>query len=72
MSVLYGVTEVKSSSRVRDSHLKGLRQLSLDHPEVRRRIVVCLENEPQMTSDRIEIMPYAHFASELWSGNLVR
>jgi predicted AAA+ superfamily ATPase len=62
--------EVKSARRIRDDHLKGLRQLAVDHPEIQRRIVVSLESEPQITADRIEILPYSHFVSELWSGSL--
>lgn len=62
--------EVKSSSRIRRDHLKGLRQLSLDHPEVERRILVCLEDQPYTTSDGIEVVPYQRFASDLWGGKL--
>jgi predicted AAA+ superfamily ATPase len=61
--------EAKSSGRIRRDHLKGLRQVVVDHGPMRR-IVVCLEDEPRTTGDGIEIMPYLHFARELWNGNL--
>jgi predicted AAA+ superfamily ATPase len=62
--------EVKASKRIRRDHLRGLRQLAVDHPGVVRRIVVCLEDEPYTTEDRVEILPWRRFARELWSGDL--
>ena len=35
--------EAKAAARVRGEHAKGLRELKLDHPETRRRIVVSLD-----------------------------
>ncbi len=58
--------EAKSSRAVSSHHLKGLRQLAVDHPEVKRRIVLCLEDRPRRTSDGIEIMPYGAFVKSLW------
>jgi len=58
--------EAKSSRAVSSHHLKGLRQLAVDHPEIKRRIVLCLEDRPRRTSDGIEIMPYGAFVKSLW------
>jgi len=63
--------EAKSTRRVTVDHLKGLRALREDHPEVGRRIVVCLEGAPRVTPDGIEIMPAADFAASLWRGDIL-
>ena len=57
--------EAKSSRNITRNQLKGLRQLVLDHPEVKRRIVVCREPRPRRTADGIEILPVERFVSEL-------
>lgn len=62
--------EAKSVRKVTGDHLKGLRQLAVDHPEVRRRIIVCLEDRPRRSSEGIEILPAADFAAALWRGDL--
>ncbi len=62
--------EAKSSRTISSHHLKGLRQLAIDHPTVERRIVLCLEDRPRRTSDGIEIMPYRDFMLRLWSGEI--
>jgi len=63
--------EAKSSRRVNRDHLKGLRALREDHPEVGRLVVVCLEEEARRTADGIEIMPAGDFARRLWQGELI-
>ena len=62
--------EAKSSANVTSDHLKGLRSLVKDHPEVRRRIVVCREPRPRRTADGIEILPAAAFVEYLRAGEL--
>jgi uncharacterized protein len=63
--------EAKSTARVTSSdHLKGLRELKVDHPEVKRRVVVSLEPKERKTEDGIWILPYRAFASRLWRGDL--
>ncbi len=42
-----------------------------DHPEVGRRIVVCLEPQCLRTDDGIEILPVGDFLDRLWSGSLL-
>ncbi len=60
--------ECKSSNRVSSKHLKGLRQLAVDHPEVKKRILVCLDRKDRKTDDEIEILCYESFLSMLWDG----
>jgi predicted AAA+ superfamily ATPase len=62
--------EAKSSRTISSHHLKGLRQLIVDHPHVERRIVVCLEDRPRRTRDGIEVVPYDDFVRRLWSGDI--
>ncbi|MDD5308178.1 MAG: DUF4143 domain-containing protein [Deltaproteobacteria bacterium] len=62
--------EAKASAKITADHLRGLRQLVADHPEVRRRVVVCLEPRARRTEDGIEILPEAKFRELLWAGKL--
>lgn len=62
--------EAKSSTVVTSDHLKGLRALAEDHPDVGRRVVVCREPKPRVTSDGVEILPAATFVQKLWDGDL--
>lgn len=62
--------EAKATARITSDHLRGLRELVTDHPTVKRRVVVSLEARPRRTEDGIEILPYAVFAKQLWSGAL--
>jgi predicted AAA+ superfamily ATPase len=61
--------EAKSSERITQDHLKGLRELAKDHPKVGRRIVVCRERRARKTKDGIEILPVATFVKRLWEGD---
>lgn len=62
--------EVKSSSRIHSEHLKGLRELKVDHPNVKKRFVVCTESTARQTEDGIRILPYMDFCQKLWAGEL--
>ena len=57
--------EAKATARVTSDHMKGLRQLEVDHPGTRRWLV-CLEAKPRVTEDGIEILPYRVFAERVW------
>jgi predicted AAA+ superfamily ATPase len=57
--------EAKSTTKVNDGHLRGLREIGLDHPRVKRRIVVSLDPRARRTEDGIEILPARTFA-ERW------
>ena len=63
--------EAKAAAKVRDHHLKGLRELAKDHPDVGQRIVVCLEPRSRKTSDGILILPPNEFVQRLASGELI-
>ena len=63
--------EVKSSDRIHSDHLKGLRNIIIDHPGIARRIVVCREPRPRKTNDGIEIMPAEEFAERLWEDVII-
>lgn len=62
--------EAKATNRVVADHLKGLRALKQDHPKIKWRYVVCLENKARITDDGIWILPYNEFAKKLWSGEI--
>lgn len=64
--------EAKAVTRVTSDHLRGLRQLAVEHPEVRQRWLVCLEPKARRTDDGIEIVPYRDFARRAWSDELPR
>ena len=62
--------EAKSNTRITRDHLKGLRSLAEDHPQVGRRIVVCREPRVRKTDDGIEILSVAAFVQRLWAGDI--
>ena len=64
--------EAKASARITSDHLKGLRSLAEDHPEVGRRVVACLEPRARRTEDGIDVLPAEAFARRLWRGELTR
>ncbi|MBY0383523.1 AAA family ATPase [bacterium] len=63
--------EAKSSLSVTDRHLKGLRELKSEHPQVKRRIVVSTEKVSRTTSDGIEILSTKDFIEMLWKRDFV-
>ena len=63
--------EVKSATQVVSHHLKGLRDLAVEYPDVARRVVVCRESRRRVTEDGIEILPVEDFVDQLWSGELL-
>jgi len=62
--------EAKSARRITADHLKGLRHVIKDHPDVGRRIVVCSEDRQRRTPDGIDILPAEVFVKMLWQGDL--
>jgi len=62
--------EVKATEKVTSKHLQGLREFKIEHPKVKRRIIVCTETTPRVTEDGIEVLPYQEFISQLWSGKI--
>lgn len=62
--------EVKSSERIGTPQLGGLLAFAEDHPEVRRRILVCREAKRRRHASGIEIVPVREFLRELWEGEI--
>jgi len=65
----YVAVEAKSSPKVHDGHLKGLRAIA-DLPGLRRRAVVYTGERSQRTSDGIDIWPLSVFLKQLRDGSL--
>lgn len=63
------VIEAKSSRRVHDGDLRGLRALMEEHRPVSV-LVVCDESEPRKMPG-IEVLPWRRFLDRLWSGELL-
>ncbi len=49
----------------------GLRQLAIDHPRVKRRMIICLEPKSRVTEDGILVLPWKAFRDRLWGGELL-
>ena len=60
--------EAKAAKKITAKHLKALRSLKDDHPDIKRRLVVCCEDKLRMTDDGVEIIPAAKFPEMLWQG----
>lgn len=60
--------EAKATAKVTDTHLRGLRDLVKDHPEVGERVVVSLEPRPRRTEDGILILSAGDFIERLNAG----
>ena len=62
--------EAKASARITPNHLRGLRSLAREHPQVEQRLMVCLEPRARRTEDGIDILPAQTFVDRLWAGEL--
>jgi predicted AAA+ superfamily ATPase len=62
--------EAKAAVRITADHLRGLRALSVDHPKIGQRVVVCLEPKSRRTEDGILILPAREFCERLTAGDL--
>jgi uncharacterized protein len=62
--------EAKASSNIYSDHLKGLRELIKDHPDIKKRIVVSLVDKDRITDDGIEIISVTSFVDRLWANKL--
>jgi uncharacterized protein len=63
--------EAKATDKVTSEHLKGLRQLVLDHRNTGQRVVVCLESKRRKTEDGILVLPVKAFVEDLGAGRIV-
>ena len=62
--------EIKSTSLVQDKHLKGLRSLK-DEGLIKKYVVVSLDTNERITSDKIHILPWKVFLNKLWKNQLL-
>ncbi len=62
--------EAKGTAVIHSDHLKGLRELRSDYPDVKATCIVCLASTESVTEDGILILPYQEFVSRLWAGDL--
>lgn len=62
--------EAKATARITADHLRGLRNLVQDHPQVEQRVIVCLEPKPRQTDDGILVLPALEFCKRLAAGAL--
>jgi predicted AAA+ superfamily ATPase len=60
--------EAKAAENISGKHLKGLRSIKEDHPNIKRRLVICRERRQRVTEDGIEILPTERFIEMLWQG----
>ncbi len=60
--------EAKGKSRITSRDTKGLIQFKKDFPEVKERIIVCLEKRMRKTDEGILIIPHKEFTTLLWQG----
>jgi predicted AAA+ superfamily ATPase len=61
--------EVKSSDKINERHLKGLKSFSEEY-KVKHLILVCNEPLPRLHQN-IHILPYQVFLQKLWAGELI-
>lgn len=62
--------EVKGSERIHTDHLRGLRDLAKDYPEIQNRFVVSMESQSRKTDDGILILSIQDFINKLWKGDM--
>ena len=60
--------EAKGKSRITSGDMRGLINFKKDFPEVKWRIIVCLEKRIRKTEEGIYIVPYQEFIRLLWDG----
>jgi len=64
--------EVKGTRKVTEDHLKGLRELKVEHPRVKRCILVSTESNSRKTQDGIEVLSLPDFLAELWNDEIAK
>lgn len=61
--------EIKSTGRVTDKHMRGLRAFKEEHPALA--ILVSRDPRPRQTHDDILILPWQEFLERLWAGEII-
>lgn len=67
---MHFAVEAKASAMIHGDHLKGLREIIKDYPEIKRRFVVSNEQHSRLTDDGIEILSVDDFVKNLWGHRL--
>ena len=67
---MHTAIEVKSSSRIHDKHLRGLKALK-EEWKVKNLILVCLERQSRIVNKDIQILPWKTFLKKLWKEELL-
>ena len=62
--------EVKATERTRYEHTKGLVSIMKDY-DVKKRIIVSLEQRARVLENGIEILPWKSFCKKLWKGEII-
>ena len=62
--------EVKATEQAGGRHFSGLQAIKEDHPELGRRIFVCMEPRRRVREDGIEVLPVTEFLRLLSAGEL--
>jgi uncharacterized protein len=62
--------ECKGSNKINSSHLKGLRHFSAEYPDVKRKIIVSLDEINRKSDDGIEMIHFKDFIEQLWKGEI--
>ena len=62
--------EVKAKGKITERDIKGLRELKIEHPKIKKCLLVSLVSSNSLTEDKIEIINYSTFIKRLWSNCL--
>jgi len=62
--------EVKGSSRIDRTDLKGLKAFAEDH-KPKHSYVVCTEDRARLTDNGIRVLPWRQFLDQLWAGEII-
>ncbi len=61
--------EAKASVKINNRHLRGLRELKKEHPEVKKMVLVSMDTHDRKTQDGILVLHYTTFLDNLWAGS---
>jgi len=62
--------EVKGKTRLQSRDTRNLRHFRDEHPEVRKLLLVCLEERSRVTDEGVNILPLQEFMDRLWGDEL--
>lgn len=62
--------EFKSSPKISSKHVAGLKELTMDHPKLKQRMIISLDTSSRVTEDGIRMYFYRDFLDALWNDAL--